>query len=176
MRDAHIYGHPICEDRVEVPMLKVVPVGEGYPEIPPEMKGQDEVVVEWFGHSDQDETVGQLQFRFPLPWSPDKLQWMSHPERFRVAFLGAASRWPNRGQLETIVHDVAGGNARLPVIYVVSSHIGLNDGADGVIPAGYNLTVAPLITLTNDLITPRFFYNPRVIEEEQAKLKVPATC
>ncbi len=162
--------HPVCENQVEVPTLRLQPRGQGYPHRPLEFEGQEEIVVQWFGETGQEKFKKRnLQFAFPLMTKPDSAYWFGHPEWYRTIMLGALGGWPNKEALAKMLQD---GRTRDEInIYVITSQIGLDDGKGGSRPSAMLVGVVHLGDPNNGVISPREYANWEVSREETEKLK-----
>ncbi len=63
-----------------------------------------------------ERTFAEAQFHFPVHPNPDALEWMGHPEHFRVEFIGQIVGFPN----PTAIREV--GPSETWIVMVSSTH------------------------------------------------------
>ncbi len=162
-----VVSHPICEVQVAVPTIRLQARGLGYPHRPPEFEGQEEIVVQWFGEAKNGE-LKNLQFAFLLQTQLDAIQWLGHPEWYRVVMLGTLKNWPNPKAVKHFLEQGLGLDS--VVVYVVTAQIGLDDGHGGSRPSAMLVPVVGLGDPNHGVIFPREYANWEVPKEEIAKL------
>jgi len=130
--------------------------------------GPPEVFVQWFGEADGGD-VTNLQFRFPVPLSPDHAMWMNHPEKFKVILVGQVKDWPKPSAQEAVAAS-AKGTLETWILWICSSHYTVQH-SNGPGPA---CCVVPLTAMLGDpnvgVITPRKYCDLSVLKEESKKV------
>ncbi|MEK7521408.1 MAG: hypothetical protein AAB599_01220 [Patescibacteria group bacterium] len=103
------------------------------------------------------------QFFFPTTKSPENIDWMNHPERFQVVFVGPVSDWPNPAAVSNF-----GMRFNEYLLWVASSHYETERG-----PACFAI---PLKVTLADLeagliIKPKLYSDLEVLEEVKAEYR-----
>jgi len=159
----------ICEADVNVPTIIIEPFYKD---------GEQRVFVQWFGEfspiastksKSWDALVKkfqQTQFRFPLLVSLNDGCWMGRPDLFKVVLLGQVRDWPNKKVIPQM------GNPDDRIVWVVSSHYGTRSKyGEGVASFYIRLEVMPF-DQTGGIITPKKYYDGRVLEREDRVFKM----
>lgn len=143
----------VCENNVQTPTILIEPF---------DTEGDPQVWIQWYGKSERAD-LKDMQFRFPIPMAPNADDWFGHPERFKVILFGPISKFPNQGYARQFANEHLSGDTEGTVLYVISSHVGVDDGNGGTIPIAF---LVPMnIKLADDevgIISPGDYYEPKV--------------
>jgi hypothetical protein len=153
--------HRVCSRNVEVPTILVEPFN-------PEEGGELEIFVQWFGESESVNLDG-MQFRFPVPSSPDSICWMNHPEIFKVIMFGQVKDWPKKEVVQTVADTVAKGDLEAWIIWLTSSHYSTRTPS-GVGPACFIIPMTVVLGDSFGIIKPKSYCDMSVLEEEIRKV------
>ncbi|MBX4198749.1 hypothetical protein KW800_00500 [Candidatus Parcubacteria bacterium] len=143
----------VCKDNVDKPTILVR-----------DERGRPEVTIQWFGEAKKYD-LGDRQFLFPLPTTPDNVQWFGHPEQFQVAYLDQVKNWPAPQAVSMIAPNYTGGVEAW--VFMVSSSLYSRRMEGGLRAACFMGEVALLGDPNVGLISPRRFYDPKVNEANQ---------
>lgn len=152
--------HKICDTNVEAPTIVVVDMGPEGEEVPT-------VCVQWFGET-KHILPKKPQFLFSILSEPDAIQWMGHPELFKVAFLGKVKNWPNPSAAQAVADLATEGSLNSWVIYLCSHHYH-QQFPQGIGPGSFVMTLALLGDPNVGVITPQSFTNLDVLQCPECK-------
>ncbi len=145
----------VADEQVEVPTIRVMTFHEG---------GKPEVVFQWFGVDvlERRDLLGE-QYFFPLPRKmadPEALEWMSHPEKFKVIFVGSVSEWP-----KPEARAAFGMSPNTLLFWVASAHYGTQQG-DGVGPACFAIKLSLILADQESqlMLHPRTYSDTAVLD------------
>ncbi len=142
--------HKVCEKNVEVPTIV----------LPQEREG---VWLQWFGDATGAE-LAEMQFLFPIPLDENAMEWMGHPELFKVIMVGQIKDWPMKEAVRKIA-EATKKDVESWVLWVVSSHYQIRGD-----PACF---IVPLPAMLGDgecgVITPHRYCDTDVLERESEK-------
>jgi hypothetical protein len=147
--------HKICETSVEAPTISVTNIGPEGEEVPT-------VCVQWFGET-RHALPKKPQFLFSVLSKPDAIQWMGHPELFKVAFLGQVKDWPNPSVAQAVADLMTDGDLKGWVIYLCSHHYH-QQYPQGTGPGSFAMAIALLGDPNVGVITPQSFTNLDVLK------------
>ncbi len=145
-----------CKQNVDVPTILVEPFEPGE---------EPQVWIQWSGIAAQAD-LGNQQFRFPVPLNPTATDWLNHPEKFRVILFGPIRNFPNEAYAEVYARQYLKNDMDARVLYLISSHAGVDDGNGGTIPIALLLQMN--IELADDavgIISPKNYYDALVQKE-----------
>jgi len=159
--------HRICDFNVEIPTVHLVNkirIDATNTAHPKQTSNAIEMNIQWFG---QAEVLlpEKSQFLFLVLADPEGIEWMGHPERFRVVFLDQVKNWPKPEKARITAEAIANGDMEAWIAWLVSSFIGMRH-SDGIGPASYAVPVVLLADGNCGIITPQPYTNMKVLEEE----------
>jgi len=155
--------HKVCKVNVAVPTISVQTLFD---------ENGPEVLVQWYGESNTAE-LEEMQFLFLVPVSPDKPNWVGHPEKFNVVFLGKVKDWPQKEAAQGVADGVTEGDLESFIIWVTSvdpSHCSVYSpsvGAESPVTFVLHMCVV-LGDRSCGVITPRSYSDITVLERANA--------
>jgi len=159
--------HKICNFNVDMPTVFPDDEIDRTDASCPKWKSKA-INIQWFGQANV-QLPEKSQFLFPVLADPKGIEWMGHPETFRVVFLDQVKNWPKPENALITAKTVAKGDMEAWIVWLVSSFIGIRH-SDGVGPASYAMPIVLLADGDCGIITPQPYTNMRALAEENQKI------